>query len=94
MHKRVAILALSLALMLAAPAVARAESDVAFYVSATFDVVILRPLGFAASVIGAGLFIPAALLTAPNGRDGIEEAWRVFVVIPAEHVYMRPIGDF
>ena len=94
MHKRAAILGLSLALMLAVPASARAETDVAFYASATFDVLILRPLGVAASVVGAGLFVPAAIVTAPNGLDSIQETWRLFVVTPAEHVYTRPIGDW
>jgi len=94
MHKRAAILVLSLALLLVAPASAQAETDAAFYASATFDVLILRPLGVVASVIGAGLFIPSALITAPNGLDSVEEAWRMFVITPAEHVYMRPIGDW
>ena len=94
MNKRAAILTLALALMFAAPASARAQSDAAFYASATFDVLVLRPLGFAASLVGAALFIPAALITAPNGLDSIEETWRMFVVTPSEHVYMRPIGDW
>ena len=94
MHKRAAILALSLALLLAAPVPARAAPDVAFYAAATFDVVILRPLGVVSTLIGAALFIPATVVTAPNGIDSIQEAWRLFVVAPAERVYTRPIGDF
>lgn len=86
--------ALILALALAMPATAHAERDAAYYGNATFDVIVLRPLGFAASLIGFALFIPAAFMTAPGGSEGIEQAWEQFVVTPAEHVYVRPLGEF
>ena len=76
------------------PETVRAEADGAFYGAAVFDVVILRPLGFAASLVGAALFIPAALVTAPGGLNSIEEAWEQFVITPAEHVYTRPLGEW
>ncbi len=85
---------LVLAAALLSPLAARAETDLATYAGAAFDMVVLRPLGLVTTVIGAGLFIPAALVTAPNGLDGIGEAWRLFVVTPAESVYKRPLGDF
>ena len=92
MRRHAAILALAVALL--APGAARAESGAAFYAGAVFDVVILRPLGFAASLVGAALFVPAALVTAPGGLDSIEEAWEQFVITPAEHVYTRPLGEW
>ncbi len=92
MRKHAAILTLAVALL--APGAASAEADAAFYGAAVFDVVILRPLGFAASLVGAALFIPAALVTAPNGLDSIEQVWEQFVITPAEHVYTRPLGDW
>jgi hypothetical protein len=59
-----------------------------------FDVVILRPLGLVAVAVGAVAFVPAALITAPNGRDGIQSALELFVTEPAKNVFQRPLGDF
>ncbi len=92
MRKNAAILALAVALL--APGAARAEADAAFYAGAVFDVVILRPLGFVASLVGAAMFVPVALVTAPNGLDSIEQAWELFVIGPAEFVYTRPLGEW
>jgi hypothetical protein len=71
-----------------------AESDWAFYGSASFDAVVLRPLGFMASLVGAGLFVPAALISVADGRDSLREAWRIFVVEPGKLVYTRPLGQW
>ncbi len=56
--------------------------------------VILRPLGLVAAAVGAVLFVPAAILTAPGGRDSIEEAWDLFVLVPGKFVFERPLGEF
>ena len=85
---------LTLALVFLLPAAARAESDAASAAATAFDLVILRPFGLAASALGAVFFIPAALLTAPSGRDSIEEAWDLFVGGPAEFTFTRSLGDF
>lgn len=85
---------LGLALLLVHPGSASAENEAADIAAASFDVLLLRPVGFAASVVGAAMFLPAALMTAPNGRDSIEDAWEQFVSTPAEYVYSRPLGEF
>jgi len=59
-----------------------------------FDVVVLRPLGLCQAAVGAALFVPAAVVTAPGGKDAVEEAWEMFVVVPAKNVFQRPLGDF
>jgi hypothetical protein len=59
-----------------------------------FDVLILRPLGLVTMAVGAGAFVPAALIASPMGRDGIEPALSIFVTDPAKHVFQRPLGDF
>ena len=59
-----------------------------------FDVLILRPFGLVTMAVGAGAFVPAALLASPMGWDGIEPALNVFVTEPARHVFQRPLGDF
>ena len=56
--------------------------------------VILRPLGFVAVVVGAAAFIPVALLTAPNGKDSLKAALELFVTRPADDVFRRRLGAF
>ncbi len=64
------------------------------YAANTFDVVVLRPLGFVGAIVGAVLFVPVAVLTAPGGRDTIEEALEMFVLVPGKFVFTRPLGSF
>ncbi len=59
-----------------------------------FDVVLLRPLGLLRLVIGAAFFVPAAVVASPGGFDSIEEALELFVLVPAEDLLERPLGDF
>jgi hypothetical protein len=70
------------------------ETGYAEYAAAGFDVVIVRPLGLVALAIGAVVFVPAAVITAPNGKDSLRAALEVFVTGPAHHVFQRPLGDF
>lgn len=85
-------------LLLSAQAQAQSEGDVSptasDYAAQAFDVVVLRPLGLAAVIIGAGLFVPAAIVTAPGGRDAVQEAWEVFIQAPARFAFRRPLGEF
>ncbi len=93
-----AAMALGMALMAPAAAVhadeTTSQSGAARVASIGFDAVILRPVGFVALVVGAGLFVPAALITAPNGWHSITEAREILVDNPAEHLFQRPLGDF
>ena len=59
-----------------------------------FDVVLLRPLGFVALVVGVGAFIPATIITAPNGLDSVQSAMEIFVIEPGKAVFQRPLGRF
>jgi len=55
------------------------------------DFLLLRPVGFAATVIGAGVFVlslPWSLL----GRN-VDEAAQKLVVEPAKFTFTRPLGD-
>ena len=99
---RAAVMTLIAGLLLPANAHAQAQEQVeppspnpiAAGFKAGFDVVILRPLGLVAMAVGAAAFVPAALLAAPAGRDGIEPALEIFVTEPAKSVFQRPLGDF
>jgi len=59
-----------------------------------FDLVVLRPLGVVATVVGAALFVPVAAISAAGGREALEEAYDLFIAVPAKSVYQRPLGDF
>jgi hypothetical protein len=62
--------------------------------SKIFDCAVLRPFGFATTVVGGGFFVLAAVLAAPSGVDNIQTAWEHFVVTPVENTFKRPLGDF
>ena len=59
-----------------------------------FDVGVLRPLGLVSAVVGAVYYPVAVLVSIPNGPEGREEAWGLFVVAPMGRVFQRPLGDF
>jgi hypothetical protein len=58
----------------------------------TLDVVVLRPLGAAATVGGFALFLVSSPLTAASLRIGT--SWDTFVLAPADYTFERPLGDF
>lgn len=60
----------------------------------TYDVLVLRPFDFLGLIASSVAFVPAAVLTAPNGRYEVETAYDVFVVEPAENVFERELGKF
>jgi hypothetical protein len=95
---RAAVMTLIAGLLLPASAYAQAQEQVSppppNPIVAGVDLVILRPLGLLAMATGAVLFVPAALLTAPNGLDGVDAALEFFVIEPAKSVFQRPLGDF
>jgi hypothetical protein len=62
--------------------------------AAAFDVLIVRPFGLVVVPVGVAAFIPAALLTAPNGLDSLQSALDYFVIGPVNYVFRRPLGDF
>jgi len=80
--------------MLALPAPAAAQPAAVRALDVTFDLVLLRPLGAASTVVGTALFVPAALVASPGGRDPIVEAWDRFVLRSAKYTATRPLGEF
>jgi hypothetical protein len=70
------------------------SSDWQHYSLVTFDVVVVRPLGAVATVVGAVFVVPVALVTWPTGRATIDGAVERFVMVPARSVFERPLGEF
>ena len=55
------------------------------------DSLFLRPLGFAATVIGAGVFVVSLPFSA-LGRN-VDEAAQKLIVEPAKFTFSRPLGE-
>jgi hypothetical protein len=55
------------------------------------DILLLRPLGFAATVIGAGVFVVSLPFSA-LGRN-VDEAAQKLIVEPAKFTLSRPLGE-
>jgi hypothetical protein len=91
------VLAAALAL---APAAASAESpekqqvprDEYGAVQMATDLLLGRPLGLAATIVGTALFIVSLPFSAAGGN--MEQAGQVLVQAPAEFTFKRPLGDF
>jgi hypothetical protein len=88
--RRRLIAGLLLLAMPAAHADDTVSGDKAAYMVA--DVVVMRPLGLAATVLGAALTVVALPFTIPSGS--VEESVQAFIVKPAEYTFKRPLGDF
>lgn len=56
------------------------------------DVVVMRPLGLAATIVGTVLTVVALPFTIPSGS--VEVSARELIVKPAEYTFQRPLGDF
>jgi len=101
---RRAAFALGLALCLAAPgaqAVEAAEIEHGFLRvgEQAFDLVVLRPTGFIALVVGSAFFTASAPVAAPyhavkGSMEGVRGAYDVFVYPPYEYTILRPLGEF
>ena len=55
-----------------------------------FDLVVLRPLGIVAMVVGTGFFIITLPFSALGGNTG--EAAQKLVVAPTKYTFARPLG--
>ena len=59
-----------------------------------FDLILVRPLAALTLGTGCALFVGSAILTAPNGVEGITDAYDRFVREPYEYFSTRPLGEF
>jgi len=59
-----------------------------------FDAVIVRPLAVCATIIGSILFVPVFVISAAGGAEAREEAFELFIELPAKSIYERPLGEF
>ena len=59
-------------------------------VSMMFDLVLLRPLGLAATVVGTAFFVVSLPFSILGGNTG--EAAKKLMVEPAKYTFTRPLG--
>ncbi len=87
--KRLAIVLPLLAFLLATPA--QAESDAEDTARKVFDVLVLRPLGFAQTVTSAAFLVAGFPVAAATGttEDLVEICWTQ----PVDQTFRRPIGE-
>jgi hypothetical protein len=57
-----------------------------------FDLVLVRPLGLVATVLGTGLFILQLPLSLIQGEPPVDPAKRL-IVEPAQFTFQRPLGQ-
>lgn len=58
----------------------------------TADLLVIRPLGIVASVVGSAIFIVSLPFSALGGNTKI--AYQKLVKDPAKFTFKRPLGDF
>ena len=61
------------------------------------DVILYRPVGLVATVIGAGVFIGISPLTAlasiPAPHDAFAKTGNILILAPAAYTFIRPLGN-
>jgi len=57
-----------------------------------FDLLIIRPVGLVTTIVGGVFFVPAALIVAPFGSEGVQAAWESFVAPSVERTFKEPLG--
>lgn len=90
---RAGLLALVLATLATSSAAGQADSGTGDRATdMVLDVVVMRPLGLAATLIGSVLTVVALPFTIPSGS--VESSAHELIVKPAEYTFTRPLGDF
>ena len=83
-------------LLVAMPLFAKAQQDDTISgdkaTDMVVDVVVMRPLGLVATVLGTALTVVALPFTIPSGS--VEKSAQELIVRPAEYTFQRPLGDF
>ncbi len=88
-------MAAALILSLVAPPVLAAGQDDEFEASVEgilFDLILVRPLGLLAIVVGEVLFVASLPFTAMAGN--VDAAAQKLAIAPAEFTFARPLGKF
>ena len=69
------------------------SSPSADVIASIVDLTVVRPLATMKVVVGALMFVPAAVFASPSGMEGIEGAYETLIEVPAEYAFERDIGE-
>ncbi len=86
--KLIAFLVIFALITAAVPAMA-GEIDEADIIA---DALVVRPVSFAAMLVGSVIFVVALPFSIPSGSVGT--VGQEIVVTPAKYTFVRPLGDF
>lgn len=89
--RTVAILLAALMLLAALPARAATMEDEPSSTAIAFDVLLTRPLGLAATVVGAAVFLVGLPFTIPTRSVGLSAD--KLVADPLRFTFRRPVGE-
>lgn len=85
------LLTSSMALAQQAPGIVEPMDPETRGLAAVADVLLARPLGLVATVVGTGIFVAALPFEALSGD--VREPARLLVVEPARFTFTRPVGQ-
>ncbi len=86
------IVSLTLVPVAVALAQGQTEDESASPGKMTFDLILVRPFGILATLLGSAAFIVSLPFSAMGGD--IEPAYEKMVVAPAAYTFSRPLGSF
>ncbi len=86
------LLCACLATVAASPASAQLTPEEARWVNITWDILVLRPIGFVQTVVGAALFVPVWILSSPAGTSG--EIADILIWEPYRLTFERELGRY
>jgi len=89
MRKKLIAFLMIFALITSAVPVMAGEIDEADIIA---DALVVRPVSFAATVVGSVIFVVALPFSIPSGSVGT--VGQEIVVAPAKYTFIRPMGDF
>lgn len=78
---------------LASPALAHYSRSEVSGAGMVADLLVLRPLGIAATAVGCVLFVASLPFTIWSG-EGLEKAGTYLVAEPAAYTFVRPLGEW
>ena len=89
MRKKLIAFLVAFSLITSAVPVMAGEIDEADIIA---DALVVRPVSFAAMLVGSVIFVVALPFSIPSGSVGT--VGQEIVVTPAKYTFVRPLGDF
>lgn len=98
MKKNILLWVLLMTITFTSPAFAE-QSDIDYSSGfAIVDLLLYRPIGLVATIVGTGVFVGLSPLTAfaqiSPPHDAFEKTTDIFVVTPFEYTFNRPLGEW